>query len=314
MVRVSRRGWLLFAALGVIWGIPYLLIRIAVRDLSPPTLVFFRTAVAGVAFLPFMLNRTTLRALWSHWRPLVLYTLIEVSIPWLLLSRAEQRLTSSLSGLLVATVPLIAVLISFITRHEHTLGRSRLFGLVLGFAGVAVIVGVDVHGPDLVAVVEVLGVAVCYATGPFIVDKRLRSVSSIAVVGASLVLTGAGYAPVALTHLPSRITPEELSSVLILIVVCTGVAFLVYFALIAEIGPARATVITYVNPAVAVVLGITILHEHVAAGLAFGIPLVLVGSFLGTTSARSPQGEHPAGHHPDADTAADTAGATGVGT
>jgi drug/metabolite transporter (DMT)-like permease len=283
---MSRRGWTLFVALGVIWGIPYLLIRIAVRDMSPPTLVFFRTAVAGAAFLPFLLNRATLRELRSHWRPLLLYTAIEVSIPWLLLSRAEQRLTSSLSGLLVATVPLIAVLISVVTRHERSLGWSRLCGLVLGFAGVAVIVGIDVHGPDIEAVFEVLGVAVCYATGPFIVDRNLRGVSSVAVVGASLVLTAIGYAPVALTHLPVRITPEELSSLIILIVVCTGVAFLVFFALIAEVGPARATVITYVNPAVAVVLGIAILHEHVSAGLAFGVPLVLVGSFLGTAGNR----------------------------
>jgi len=254
---MSRRGWTLFVALSVIWGLPYLLIRIAVRDVSPPTLVFFRTAVAGVAFVPFMVNRATLRSLWTHWRPLLLYTAIEVSVPWLLLSRAEQRLTSSLSGLLVATVPLIAVVISVAGRHERSLGWVRLAGLALGFAGVAVIVGVDVHGPDVVAVFEVLGVAICYATGPFIVDRQLRGVSSIAVVGASLVLTGIGYAPFALTRLPARITPEELTSVLLLIVVCTAIAFLVYFALIAEVGPARATVITYVNPAVAVVLGIT---------------------------------------------------------
>lgn len=315
-VTVSRRGWVLFAALSVIWGIPYLLIRIAVREFSPPTLVFFRTAVAGTAFVPFLCNRATLRALWSHWRPLLLYTLIEVSVPWLLLSRAEQRLTSSLSGLLVATVPLIAVLISLATRHERSLGWWRLSGLVLGFAGVAIIVGIDVHGPDLVAVVEVIGVAICYATGPFIVDRHLRGVSSIAVVGASLVLTGLGYAPVALTHLPARITPEVLSSLLILIVVCTGVAFLVYFALIAEVGPARATVITYVNPAVAVVLGIAILHEHVSAGLAFGIPLVLVGSFLGTTTTRSPGTDGPTERESAPEPSAGCTGgaATGVGT
>lgn len=278
---------MLFVALSVIWGLPYLLIRIAVRDISPPTLVFFRTAVAGAAFVPFMANRATFRALLARWRPLLLYTIVEVSAPWFLLSRAEQRLTSSLSGLLVATVPLIAVLISLATRHERSLGWARAAGLVVGFAGVAVIVGIDVQSPNLGAVFEVLGVAVCYATGPFIVDWHLREVSSTAVVGASLVLTGVGYAPFALGHLPVRVTTEELISVLLLIVACTGVAFLVYFALIAEVGPARATLITYVNPAVAVVLGISIVHEHLSAGLAWGIPLVLIGSFLGTTGSRS---------------------------
>lgn len=277
---------MLFAALSLIWGIPYLLIRIAVRDFSPPTLVFVRTGVAGVVFLPFLLRREILRSLWAHWRPLVVYTVVEVSIPWLLLSRGEQRLTSSVSGLLIATVPLIAIILSWATRHEGRPGWTRLAGLALGLAGVAVIVGVDVHGPDIVAVFEVLGTAVCYATGPFIVARNLRSVSSAAVVGASLVLTGIGFAPVGLTHLPSHVTAEVIASMAILIAVCTGFAFIIYFALIGEVGPARATVITYVNPAVAVALGITILHERFSLGLAFGVPLVLLGSFLGTGGVR----------------------------
>jgi drug/metabolite transporter (DMT)-like permease len=283
---MSRRGWVLFGALSLIWGIPYLLIRIAVRDFSPPTLVFIRTGAAGLAFLPFLLRRDVLRSLWDHWRPLVAYTIVEVAVPWLLLSSAEQRLTSSLSGLLIATVPLIAILLSWATGHEGRLGWSRLSGLVLGFAGVAVIVGVDVHGPDVLSVVEVLGTAVCYATGPFIIARNLAGVSSSAVVGASLVLTAIGYAPIGLTHLPRHVTPEVVTSVAILVVVCTGIAFLIYFALIAEVGPARATVITYINPAVAVVLGVAILHEHFSLGLALGVPLVLVGSFLGTGGAR----------------------------
>ncbi len=277
---------MLFGALSVIWGIPYLLIRIAVRDFSPPTLVFFRTGAAGLAFLPFLLRRDVLRSLWDHWRPLVAYTIVEVAVPWLLLSSAEQRLTSSLSGLLIATVPLIAIVLSWATGHEGRLGWSRLSGLVLGFAGVAVIVGVDVHGPDVLSVVEVLGTAVCYATGPFIIARNLADVSPSAVVGASLVLTAIGYAPVGLTHIPQHVTPEVVTSMAILVAVCTGVAFLIYFALIAEVGPARATVITYINPAVAVVLGIAILHEHFSFGLALGVPLVLLGSFLGTGGVR----------------------------
>jgi drug/metabolite transporter (DMT)-like permease len=288
---MSRRGWLLFAALSLIWGVPYLLIRIAVRDFSPPTLVFFRTATAGIAFLPFILGRESRAAMRRRWVPLVIYTVIEVAVPWLLLSRAEQRLTSSLSGLLIATVPLIAIIFSWATRHEGPLGWSRMVGLGVGFAGVAVIVGVDVHGPDALAVAEVVGEAVCYAIGPFIVDRHLNEVPSVSVVGASLLLSGIGYAPFGLTHLPTRVTPEEVTSVILLVVLCTGVAFLIYFALIAEVGPARATVITYINPAVAVVLGIVLLHEHFTTGFAIGVPLVLVGSFLGTGGIRRPDGQ-----------------------
>jgi drug/metabolite transporter (DMT)-like permease len=284
---MSKRGWVLFAALSVIWGTPYLLIRIAVRDFSPPTLVFFRTSAAGLAFLPLLLRKETLEAMRRRWLPIVVYTVIEVAVPWLLLSRAEQHLTSSLSGLLIATVPLIAVLYSWATRHEGAPGWRRFAGLVIGFGGVAVIVGFGVGRGDALDVLEVFVVAVCYAIGPFVVVTRLADVPTMATVGASLILTGLGYAPFGLTHLPRRVSPEEIISVALLVVLCTALAFVVYFALIAEVGPARATVITYVNPAVAVVLGVLILHEHVSTGLAVGIPLVLIGSVLGTGGGRS---------------------------
>jgi drug/metabolite transporter (DMT)-like permease len=285
--RVSKRGWLLFAALSVIWGTPYLLIRIAVRDFSPATLVFFRTGAAGLAFVPLLLRKETIEAMRRRGLPIVVYTVIEVAVPWLLLSRAEQHLTSSLSGLLIATVPLIAVLYSWATGHEGAPGWRRFAGLVIGFGGVAVIVGFGVGRGDALDVLEVFVVAVCYAIGPFVVVTRLADVPTMATVGASLVLTGLGYAPFGLTHLPRRISPEEIVSVALLVVLCTALAFVVYFALIAEVGPARATVITYVNPAVAVVLGVLILHEHVSTGLAVGIPLVLIGSVLGTGGGRS---------------------------
>ena len=284
---MSRRGWVLFAMLSIIWGIPYLLIRIAVRDIAPPTLVFFRTAPAALAFLPFVLKKETLSSMRRHWLAIVIYTVVEVCIPWLLLSRAEQRLASSLAGLLVATVPLIAVILAWMTRHEGPLGWKRMAGLGVGFAGVAVIVGVDVHGPDLIAVGEVAVVAIGYAVGPFIVSRHLSHVPANGVVGASFVLAALLYSPIALTHLPKRLSPEEVASVLILVIVCTALAFMVYFALISEVGPTRATVITYINPAVAVVLGVVILHEHFTIGFALGVPLVLLGSFLGTSGARS---------------------------
>lgn len=279
--------------MGVIWGIPYLLIRISVREVAPPTLVFFRTAPAGLLLLPLILRREILVPLLRHWRAVLLYTACELGVTWLLLSRAEQRLSSSLSGLLIASVPLIAVVLSRATNHEGPLGTQRLAGLGLGLAGVAVLVGVDIHGSDLIAVGEIGIVAVGYALGPFIVSRYLTDAPAIGVVTASLLLTGIAYAPFALTRLPKTLHPEELASVIVLIVVCTALAFVIFFALIAEVGPARATVITYVNPAVAVLLGIALLGEHFSLGIALGFPLILLGSYLGTGGRRRSELEEP---------------------
>lgn len=272
--------------MSLIWGVPYLLIRIAVRDIAPPTLVFFRTAPSALLLLPLALRQGALGALRTHWRAVIAYTICELCVPWLFLFRAEQRIPSSLAGLLVATVPLIAVVLALITRNEASLGWQRLTGLGVGFAGVAVLVGVDVHGSDLIAAGEIAIVAIGYAAGPLIVSRYLSGLPSLGVVTASLILTALVYSPVALTHLPKHLSPEEIASVIVLIVVCSSVAFVIFFALIAEVGPARATVITYVNPAVAVVLGIAILHEHFSLGLALGFPLVLIGSFFGTGGIR----------------------------
>ncbi|HVB05367.1 MAG TPA: EamA family transporter [Acidimicrobiales bacterium] len=279
---MSRRGWLLFATMGVIWGIPYLLIRVAVREVAPPTLVFLRTAPGGLILLPLLLRRETLRALLAHWRAVLVYTFAELGIPWLLLFRSEQRISSSLAGLLIASVPLVAVLLSRLTNHEGPLGAGRLLGLAVGLAGVGILVGADVHGSNLIAFGEIGVVAVGYAVGPYVVSRYLKEVPASGVVTASLLLTAIVYAPVGLTHLPAHLHAEELGALAVLIVVCTALAFVIFFSLIAEVGPSRATVITYVNPAVAVVLGIALLHERFSLGIALGFPLILLGSFLGT--------------------------------
>lgn len=273
----------------VIWGVPYLLIRIAVREVEPATLVFFRTAPAGLVFLPLVLARGQLGALRGRWRWVLLYTAAELAVPWLLLSSAEQRLTSSFTALLVATVPLLGVLLARLAGSDAALlpDRRQLAGLALGLAGVAVLVGIDVRGASLTSVGEVLIVACGYASGPFIISRRLSDVPGLAVIAASLVITGLLYAPWALTHLPTHMGSEEALSVAGLAVLCTAVAFIVFFALIAEVGPGRATVITYFNPAVALLLGLAVLGEPFTIGLGLGFPLVLVGSVIGTARPRS---------------------------
>jgi drug/metabolite transporter (DMT)-like permease len=274
--------------MGFIWGTPYLMIRVAVRQVDPVTLVFFRTAPAALLLLPLLRRPGVFASVLAHWRAVLAYTAGELGVTWLFLFRAEQRISSSLAGLLIATVPLVSVALNKLTGREGPLGARRLTGLLLGLVGVAVLVGVDVHGSELLAVAEICVVAIGYAVGPFIVSHHLRDVPATGVVTASLVLTALAYAPFSLTHLPQRLGGEEIWSIVGLVLLCTTVAFLVFFRLIAEVGASRATVITYVNPAVALVLGILFLHEHLTVGILIGFPLVLVGCFLGTGGRLSP--------------------------
>lgn len=295
---MTRRGWLLFAAMAVIWGIPYLLIKIAVAELTPSTLVLLRTSVAGLILVPLAAARGEIRPLLPRWRWVVAYTFVEVAAPWILLSDAERRLSSSLAGLLIAGVPLVGSLLVWIVGGDDRPDLRRIAGLVVGFVGVALVVGLDVATDDLLAVGEVGLVVVGYAIGPMIIARRLQGAPTVGVVAASLALTALAYAPIGVAQLPA--TPpstQVLLSVLILGVVCTALAFLLFFALIREVGPIRSTIITYFNPAVALVLGVVLLHEPFTVGLAAGFALIAIGSFVAT---RRPRGmPQPAGALPE---------------
>ena len=284
---MTRRGWLLFAILSVCWGIPYLFIRIAVTDLDPLHLAFGRTALGALILLPLALRAQALRPVLRRWKVLVVYTLVEIVGPWLLLGHAETRLTSSTTGLVIAAVPIVAAVILTVMGQDR-LGGRRILGLVIGLVGVAVLLGLDVHPDDLVAVGQVLLVVVGYAVGPIIISRQLSDLPSIGVVTASLILAAVVYAPFTPFVPASTLTPSAVISVVVLAVFCTAIAFLVMFALIAEAGPARMTLITYVNPAVALLLGALVLHEPITLGLVVGFPLVIVGSILGTWGRVAP--------------------------
>lgn len=289
---MSTRGWLLFAAMSVIWGIPYLLIKVAVAEFEPTTLVLGRTAIGALMLLPLALLRSDLRALRPHWRLLLAYTAVEIVGPWLLLSHAEQRLSSSLSGLLIAGVPLVGAVLAWLTAHHDRPDAGRIGGLLLGFLGVALVVGFNVAADDLVAVGEVGLVVIGYAVGTLLI-ARMRGVPSLAVVAASLAITALVYLPLGIAQRPASLPSlQAMGAVAILGVVCTGLAFIVYFALIHEVGPNRATVITYVNPAVAVALGVSVLGEPFTASIAAGFALIAVGSFVGTRRSRT-RGREP---------------------
>jgi drug/metabolite transporter (DMT)-like permease len=291
---VTRRGWLLFAAMGLIWGIPYLLIKIAVAEVTPASLVFLRTAIGALVLVPVAAFRDSLRPLLPQWRWLLAYTAIEVAIPWFLLSDAERHISSSFAGLLVAAVPFVGALLAWLTGGDDRPDARRVVGLVVGFVGVAALVGLDVRGGDSGAIGEVAVVTVCYAVGPMIIARRLAGVPSVGAVAASLALTAVAYAPVALGQLPSRLPPAPaVASIAFLGIACTAIAFILLFALVAEVGPARAMIITYVNPAVALALGVAVLSEPLTPGIVAGFALILLGSFLATQRARRP-GVQPA--------------------
>lgn len=289
---MSRRGILLFAAMSVVWGIPYLLIRVAVGEISPAQLVFSRTALAAAILLPIALLRVDLRPVLRHWPWVVAFALIEIAVPWVLLGAAEQRISSSLAGLLIAGVPLVGAAIAAIVGGPDRVGRRQLVGLLIGFAGVAAIAGGDYEADNAVALVQVAVVVFCYALGPFILSRRLVGVSSLGIMALSLTLTALLYTPVAFLDWPTTAPSQEaLASIAILAVVCTAAAFPLFAALIREVGPVRATVITYVNPAVAAVLGVLILEETLTPAMLVGFALAIAGSTLATRRHRPPEPE-----------------------
>ena len=288
---MTRRGWLLFITLSLCWGIPYLFIRVAVADLDPLIVAFGRTAIGGLLLLPLALRARALQPLRRHWKILLIYTAVEIIGPWFLLGHAETRLNSSTTGLIIAVVPIVAAIILTVMGLDR-LDARRISGLVIGFVGVGLLVGLDVQVDDFVAIGQLLLVVIGYAIGPIIISRKLADLPSLGVVAASLLIAAAAYAPFTPLVWPDSWTAPALGSVMVLAVVCTATAFLVMFALIAEAGPARMTLITYVNPAIAILLGAIVLGESLTIGLAIGFPLVILGSVLGTwrSSPRTPTG------------------------
>lgn len=280
---MTRRGFVLFALMAVIWGIPYLFIRIAVAEIPPAVLVFVRTSIGAVILLPVALLRVDVRPVLRRWRWLVAFAAVEIAGPWILLGSAEQHISSSLAALLIAGVPLVGTALALATGGSDRLSRPALLGLLLGLVGVVAIVGADFESSDATALVQVLLVAVGYAVGPAILSRRLDGLPSIGVMALSLALSAVVYAPIAAVQWPARVpSPNVLFAIVTLGVLCTALAFMLFGELIAEVGPVRATVITYINPAVAAVLGVLVLSETFTVAMAIGFVLVILGSTLAT--------------------------------
>lgn len=285
--RFDARAWLLFGAMALIWGVPYLFIKVAVDTISPAGVVAGRTLLGAIVLLPFALHAKALRPALAKWPWVLAFAAVEMGGPFFLLSHAEQTLPSGLTGLLVATVPLFAALIAFTAGDRAALGLVRTLGLAIGFAGVAVVVA----GPSLaldgvsglLAAGEVLLVAVGYAIAPFIIARKLRDVPSLGTITLALAAVGIVYLPIALLSQPTMPSLESTVALVLLGILCTAVAFIVFFALIHRVGPVRAPLFTYINPIVAILLGVLILGEELTIGLVIGFPLVLIGCWLAAT-------------------------------
>jgi drug/metabolite transporter (DMT)-like permease len=285
---VSRRGWALFLAMSVIWGIPYLLIKVAVDDVTPVVLVFARCVIGAALLLPWTIANGQLRPALRHWRALLLFTLLEMAAPWFLIAYAEGSLSSSLTGLLVAGVPFVAALAARVVGEEERLTPVRILGMAIGVVGIGVLLGLDVSGAQLLPLLAIGLVLVGYATGPLVVSRALPEVSGVAASSIALFITAVAYLPFAAGGFGAlgEVSAPAWSSLVALGVVCTALALALFFTLIREVGPQRALVITFVNPAVAVLLGVVLLGEPFTLGIAVGLPLVLVGCVLATRKSR----------------------------
>jgi drug/metabolite transporter (DMT)-like permease len=289
---VTARGWVLFAAVSVIWGMPYLFIKIAVDELSPSVVAWSRLALAAAVLLPVAWKLGALRGLRERWWILTLFAAVEMAVPWPLIGYGEVHVSSSLAAILIAAVPLFVALLALRFDHAERPTPTRLVGMLIGLAGVAALVGIDVGGQteQLLGAFAIVLAAFCYAVGPMIVKRRLSDVDPLGPVAASLAIATVLVTPFALADVPGEVpSGDVLASLVVLGLVCSALAFLFFFRLIAEVGPSRATVITYVNPVVALALGVAILDESVTTGVVVGLLLILAGSWL-STDGRVPPG------------------------
>lgn len=291
---MTRRAWLAFAGCSVLWGVPYLFIRIAVRGGVPPAMVAFgRVTLAAVVLLALAARAGTLAQLRGRWRAVIAYGVAEISVPFPLIAAGEQRVSSSLAAIIVASVPLIGAVLALRFDHSERPTRVRAAGLMIGFVGVIVLMGIDGTGSggELLGAGAILLAAVGYAIGPMILKLKLGGVDPRAMMGASLSVAAAVLVVPAALSLPARApTTGAVASVVVLGLVCTAAAFVVVAVLIREAGTSRALVITYINPVIAVALGVTLLGEQPGAGAVAGLLLILAGSWLSTGGRLPPAG------------------------
>jgi len=302
---VSARAWAGFAAMSVVWGIPYLFIKVAVDGGMPPAFIaWVRVTLAAAILLVLAKRAGVLPSLRGKGRWLAVYAVVEIVIPFPLIAAGEQHVSSSLAAILIAAVPLFIALLAIRFDHEERATGRRLVGLVVGLVGVVVLMGIDVAGDsdELLGAAAILIAALGYAIGPMTLKRQLAALDPRATMGMSLAIAAVVLTPFAAISPPhDSPSADVIISLLVLGIVCTALAFVIFGALIAEIGPGRALVITYVNPVVAVALGVIVLDERPGAGAIAGLLLIIAGSWLSTDGRLPPflsRRRRPAGRSP----------------
>jgi drug/metabolite transporter (DMT)-like permease len=280
---LTKTSWGRFTFLGILWGIPYLFLKVAVKEFSPSTIVFLRVAIGAAVLLPIALKSNTFFIQRKYWKLLFLYTIFEMVVPWYLITNSEQKITSGLAGLLVATVPIWSAILASIFGDKTVWHKSRLFGLIIGFIGVVAVVGIEsLSGrQDVFSICMVILASMGYAYAINMVNRRIPEVPGLVLNIWAMIITSIIYLPFAIISWPTK-TPSfaAIGSVIGLGVLCTALAFVLFFEIVIEIGPPRASLVTYLNTAVAVLLGVILLGEPLTLGIGLGLPLVLVGSYF----------------------------------
>jgi len=290
---MSWRAWMAFVALGIIWGLPYFFIKLAVQEVSPLVVAWSRVVIGAAILLPIAWRRGALRPLAAHKLAICAFAMVEFVIPFSAISLGERWISSSVTGILIATVPLSVALLSRGFGVHEPLGVWRMLGLALGFIGVAALLGLGtISGPLGWAGVGCMLVAtVGYAIGPLIIQRHLSGLDAFGPLAASLLTAGIVLTVPAILSLPEQLpSTQALVSLLVLGVLCTALAMLLMFYLVGHAGASRATVITYINPAVAALLGVWLLHEHLGIGGIIAFVLILLGSWLATRGAPGARG------------------------
>jgi len=287
---MTVRVWAAFLALCLIWGTPYFFIKTAVQEISPIWVAWGRLVFGTLVLVPIAWHRGSFRNLSQHRGAIVAFAFVELVGPFYLIALGERWVSSSLAGILLAAVPLVVVMSSPLMGVHERVGPRRLIGLGVGLAGVVALLGIDtLHGMhQWLGAASILLATLGYATGPLIVQRHLSDVDSFGTVAASVAIGVAVLTVPALFTAPA-VTPSgnTIASVIILGVMCTALGLLLFVYIISHAGASRATVVTYVNPAVAVLLGVFLLGEHFGVGAAVGLVLILIGSWLATSGART---------------------------
>jgi drug/metabolite transporter (DMT)-like permease len=279
---VNRRTAALFLLVGALWGVPYLLIRVAVSEVAPPIVVFARVSIGSLILFPLAWRNKIFQELAGKWKYVLGYAIGEMIIPWMLISKAEEKLPSGLSGLLVATVPIFSTIFASIDGDKTVWHRKRLFGMVLGFIGMALVIGIESFqgSISIMAIFEIIIGAIGYSWATALVTKHMPKVDGISINAAALIISAIFYLPLAIINFPSHaLRPTVTLSLIALGIFPTAAAFVIYFILMREVGPARGSLVTYLNTAFAVILGIIFLGEKLTLGIVIGLPMVLIGSY-----------------------------------